>query len=98
MTAKFRLSQPCGCRVRFDERLTHEYRMDDSHEWTTCPLHKAAPKLRAALEEAQIALFSTILFIEGAFPEPSDTLKQELTSYRMRNLKAKQAIKIARAS
>ena len=54
-------------------------------------------QLLAALEEAQPALLSAILFIEGAFPEPrSELLKQELTSYRMRELKARAAIEGAR--
>lgn len=53
--------------------------------------------LLSALEEAHTALLSAILFIEGAFPERSDILKQELTSYRMREVKARVAILAAKS-
>ena len=54
-------------------------------------------KLLEALEEGHVALLSAILFIEGAFPEPRGTLLQdELTSYRMREVKARAAIEEAK--
>lgn len=60
-------------------------------------LREVNTNLLEALEEAHPALLSAILFIEGAFPEPrGETLKQELTSYRMRELKARVAIEGAR--
>ncbi len=82
------LSGPCG--------LT----WDRQHNVKTiqfCPLHAAAPAMLEALEEGHTALLSAILFIEGAFPEPRGTiLQQELTSYRMRELKARAAIEAAK--
>ena len=58
----------------------------------------AAPALLAALKESQVALQCAILFIEGAFPEPSDLLHEELISYRVREMKARAAIAQAEGS
>ena len=56
-------------------------------------------ELLSALEESQRALLSAILFIEGVFPKlgRSKILKQELVSYRMREMKARVTINKVRS-
>lgn len=50
---------------------------------------------KRALKEVQISLLSSLLFIEGVFPESkrSTVLQEELTSHRMREIYARSTIK-----